>query len=102
MNIPPDHVQVDLTFYHTRIANRSWATRRLRQLMDAVQISATVANPIGGQIIMDVFCQPGCDASTAAIYLTNFDAGQVEEFVKSLNRHRGVGAKLVKNILQPA
>jgi len=100
--IPVKSDEVEVTFHHRRIANRSWATRRLRQLMDAVQISATVANPIGGQIIMDVFCKPGCDATTATIYLSEFTERQIVDFTNSMNRHRGIGAKIVKNIPQSA
>ena len=87
-------VQVDVEFYHTRIANRGWATRRLRQLMDAVRISATVANPFGGQITMDVACYPGYDGTMATIYATEFTDEQIQEFVMSLNRHRGISAKI--------
>ncbi len=96
--IPVKSDQVEVTFHHTRIANRAWATRRLQQLMDAVRISATVANPIGGQITMDVFCQPGCDATIATVYLSDFTEKQIMDFTNSMNRHRGMGAKIIKNI----
>ena len=91
-------VQVDVIFYHTRIANRGWATRRLRQLMDAVRISATVANPFGGQITMDVACYPGYDGTMATIYATEFTDEQIQEFVMALNRHRGISAKRTRNV----
>jgi len=95
-------VQVDVEFYHTRIANRGWATRRLRQLMDAVRISATVANPFGGQMMMDVACYPGYDNTQASIYVNEFTSEQIQEFVNALNRHRGISAKIFKNVEQPA
>lgn len=91
-------VQIDLTFYHTRIANRGWATRRLRELMDAVRISATVANPFGGQMMMDVACHPGYDNTMATIYVKDFTDEQIEEFANALNRHRGIIAKIMRNV----
>lgn len=95
-------VQVDVEFYHTRIANRGWATRRLRQLMDAVRFSATTANPFGGQIMMDVACYPGYDNTQATIYANEFTSEQIQDFVNALNRHRGISAKIFKNVEQPA
>ena len=93
-----NQVQVDVEFYHTRIANRGWATRRLRELMDAVRISATVANPFGGQMMMDVACHPGYDNTMATIYVNEFTDEQIEDFVNALNRHRGISAKRMRNV----
>ena len=97
----PTH-QVDVIFAHTRIANRGWATRRLRQLMDAVRISATVANPFGGLITMDVACYPGYCTTLATIYVSDMTDEQLQDFVASMNRHRGMGARIIKNVAQPA
>ena len=95
-------LQVDVIFCHTRIANRGWATRRLRQLMDAVRFSATTANPFGGQIMMDVACYPGYPTTIASIYMNEFTDEQVVDFVMAMNRHRGISAKIFKNVEQPA
>ena len=95
-------IQVDVIFAHTRIANRGWATRRLRQLMDAVRFSATTANPFGGQITMDVACYPGYCTTLATIYVNEFTDEQIQDFVNALNRHRGMGARIIKNVAQPA
>lgn len=97
----PTH-EVAMIFSHTRIANRGWATRRLRQLVDAVRISATVANPFGGQITMDVACYPGYSTTQAHIYVSDMTDEQVQDFVASLNRHRGMDATIIKNVAQPA
>ena len=95
---PKQQVQVDVIFYHTRIANRGWATRRLNQLMDAVRFSATTANPFGGQMMMDVACHPGYDNTMATIYVNEFTDEQIEDFVNALNRHRGISAKRMRNV----
>ena len=94
---PKQQVQVDVIFYHTRIANRGWATRRLRQLMDAVRISATIANPHGGQLMMDVACHPGYDNTVATIYMNEFTSEQVMEFVRCMNNHQQIIAKIFGN-----
>jgi len=94
---PKQQVQVDVMFCHTRIANRGWATRRLRQLMDAVRISATIAHPHGGQIMMDVACHPGYDNTIATIYMYEFTSEQVMEFVRCMNNHPQIIAKIFGN-----
>lgn len=95
-------VKVEIAYYHSTIRSRAWVTRRLNELVGIVRVSATLANPCGGQMMMDVGCHMGFDNTVALLFLNEFDDSQVQALVRHLNSHERIIANICASVPQPA